>query len=312
MKKILPTYLITIDDAYAEDGQDLGIDKIAFTSTPAIQVKGMAFSLDTPKQMIYQDSLKYRIAGPILIPMQIYRNDDSEYYVQFTVDGIEKIHKKYMSKPNKELFNLEHTDEQVPAYAMEVMLVDSQIKQDMIKQEYNIDIPLGSSFMVAQVTDKDYYNQLVANDQIGFSIEGFLGLKMSDLLNNNKQIKQNEMIKQEFKLQDGSTLQLFEDGSTHIVLADLPVEEDKVIEDIKEDAKDEEMADELPVDVPVEAPAVDTYTKSEIDAKFDELYSLIADIKAKDEVEDVVEEAVPVAMSLQDRFSAFVRFANQS
>ncbi len=38
--------------------------------------------------------------------------------------------------------------------------------------------------VTAQVTDKDYYNELVKNEQIGFSIEGFLGLKLSNQLNN--------------------------------------------------------------------------------------------------------------------------------
>ena len=185
MKSNLPKFKISIDDIYAEDGQSLGIEKISFTKTPAILVKGMAFSthIEKPKYF-FSDELKYRIAGPIMIPMEIYRNDDSEYYVQFTAEEIEKIHSKFMANMGKEVFNLEHTEEMVPAYLLETILVDSEPKKSMIKQEYDIDVPMGTSFIVAQITDKEYYNDLVANKQLGFSIEGFLGLALSEITKN--------------------------------------------------------------------------------------------------------------------------------
>ncbi len=41
--------------------------------------------------------------------------------------------------------------------------------------------------LTAQITDVDYYNQLVKDEQVGFSIEGFLGMKLS------KHLKQNNM-----------------------------------------------------------------------------------------------------------------------
>ena len=43
MTKDLPIYKITIDDEYS-DGENLGIEMIAFTNLPAIKVKGMAVS----------------------------------------------------------------------------------------------------------------------------------------------------------------------------------------------------------------------------------------------------------------------------
>ena len=35
----LPVYKITIDEDYADNGEDLGIDMIAFTKKPAIKIK---------------------------------------------------------------------------------------------------------------------------------------------------------------------------------------------------------------------------------------------------------------------------------
>jgi len=43
MTKDLPIYKITIEDEYA-DGENLGIEMIAFTNMPAIKVKGLAFN----------------------------------------------------------------------------------------------------------------------------------------------------------------------------------------------------------------------------------------------------------------------------
>jgi hypothetical protein len=114
MDKELPLYKITIDEDYSE-GEDLGIDMIAFTSKPAVMVKGMAFK--AVENFHFKDEPKMRIVAPAMIPMNIYRNDEGEeYYVQFTEEEIESIYSKFMQDLNNQnLFNLEHTDKKVPA-----------------------------------------------------------------------------------------------------------------------------------------------------------------------------------------------------
>ena len=179
MKK-LEEYKITIDPAYAENGEDLGIEMIAFVKDPAVRVKGMAFH--THIRTAFADAPKMRIAAPALIPMSIYRNDEmGEYWVQFTREEIEKIHAKFMANlNNREKFNLEHNEKAVaPAYVLEAWLVGNDPSRDRSSSEFGIDVPPGTLMMVAQITDRKYYEQLVANDQIGFSIEGFLGLKFN-------------------------------------------------------------------------------------------------------------------------------------
>lgn len=329
MRKDIPTFKISIDDIYAEDGQNLGIEKIAFTKTPAILVKGMAFSAQEEKpKMFFSDELKYRIAGPIMIPMEIYRNDESEYFVQFTADEIEKIHSKFMANMGSDMFNLEHTDESVPAYVLETILVDSEPKQSMIKQEYSIDVPMGTSFVVAQVTDKEYYKELVANEQLGFSIEGFLGLALSEIINNKnkkeqKMEKQNLLPAGEYPIGEDKILVVLEDGSMEVkevvkqeeMAEQLPVEETKSEDQmpVEEEAKIEEVVKEEMAEgdmVQPEAAPVETYSKEEVDAKFDELYKLIADMKAEEVVEDSVEETKTeeVALSVHQRFAAVANF----
>jgi hypothetical protein len=212
MTKDIPVYKITIDPEYS-DGEDLGIEQIAFTSQPAVITKGMAFAEN--KKLFFSDDLKYRVVAPAMIPMQIYRKDDEdgEYFVSFDQTTIEQIHSKFMQDlSNRDVFNLEHdTDKTVPAYVLEAWLVGSDPKKDKAYSSYGIEVPEGTLMITAQVTDKDYYNELVNNEQIGFSIEGFLGLKLRNQLNKinmNRKINMNA-------LPDGEHLI---DGKTYVVV----------------------------------------------------------------------------------------------
>lgn len=326
MKSELPKFKITIDEEYSELGQDLGIEMIALTSRPAIFTKGFAFSSDLPKEkMTFNDNLKYRIGAPMMVPMEIYRNDgpdmeDSEYYVQFTPEEIEKIHSKFMKNlsTKKDIFNLEHdTEKIVPAYVIEAILVDSEIKKTMIFDQYGVDVPLGTSFIVSQITDKDYYNELVKNDQIGYSIEGFLGL--SEII--KQKLKKQEMKKEfnlpagEYPLADGNILIVAEDGSTSIkevvieeVVLEEVIEEEVVLEEVIE----EEVIEEEVKLEEVITPEVDTYTKAEIDEKFAEIYQMLASKEIDNEIElEDEKEVEEVKLSIHERFAQFSRFNKQ-
>ena len=182
MKNNLPKYKITIDDEYSE-GENLGISMIAFTSKPAIITKGMAFNVDEPKILFFVDELKYRICAPVMVPMEIYRCDSNEeYFVQFTEQEIDAIHQKFMSNlTNTNIFNLEHNSDNVmPAFVLEAWIVDSP-ETDKAMQTYGIKVPKGTLMMTTQITDKKVYSDLVESGQVGYSIEGFLGLKLSDI-----------------------------------------------------------------------------------------------------------------------------------
>lgn len=331
----LPIYKITIDDEYS-NGEDLGIEQIAFTSTPAIMVKGMAFS--TTKQpetkMYFNDNKKMRIAAPALIPMNIYRNDGDEYYVQFTVEEIEAIHKKFMSNLNNTgKFNLEHDQSQeVPAFILETWIVDNP-KQDKSYSTFGIEVPQGTMFIIAQVNDENYYNELVKNDQLGFSIEGFLGLALSEIKNKNKEEQMENNVLPEgakfqiedkwYEVKDGKVVEVVE-AQKEVAAEDQPKPEetDKPVEEkmedtpVEEQPKEETLAEPVaPVAEPVVEPVPsngESYSKAEVDAKLDEIYSMIADIKAKvdaEVAEDVAEDVAEVAMSAHAKFAEIFKFA---
>ena len=320
MNKDIPIYKITIDPEYS-DGEELGIEQIAFTSTPAIITKGMAF--DEHKKLFFSDDLKYRVVAPAMIPMEIYRNDenDEEYYVQFSAETIEQIHSKFMQDlSNRNVFNLEHdTDKTVPAYVLEAWIVEDP-KKDKAYSSYGIEVPKGTLMVTAQVTDKDYYNELVKNEQIGFSIEGFLGLKLSNQLNNKYSMN---------KLPDGEHLI---DGKIYVVvdgeiieIKDAPVvEEEAMTEEIalEETVVEEEVIEETPateemaIDPAADAEAILAIVQPVIDEQINAIIAMIADLRNHmEEVMSEGEEVVEVEatkLTQHDKFSMVSKFLNNN
>lgn len=320
-KKNLPIYKITIDPEYAENGEDLGIEQIAFTANPAIKVKGMAFSSQI-KPVFFSDDLKYRITAPALIPMEIYRFDedtDQEYYVKFSQDEIEKIHAKFMREMvNRDLFNLEHDQSKtVPAYVLEAWIVDTP-KEDKAYSSFGIEVPEGTLMVTAQVTDKEYYAELVAQEQIGFSIEGYLGMKLKEQTKTNIQMNKlpdgEHLIEGKiYVVKDGEVIEVREaqqvEASEEVALEDTVVEE-TVTETIP--AEEETMA----IDPAVDTEAILAIVKPAMDEQMNTLLQMIADLKTQLEdltstevEEETVSEAV--AMSVQQRFSNVNKFINK-
>jgi hypothetical protein len=312
-KDKIPTYTITIDPAYAENGEDLGIEQIAFTSNPAIKVKGMAFNSQA-KPLFFNDELKYRITAPALIPMEIYRLDEDskeEYNVKFTKEEIELIHGKFMQQMvNRDLFNLEHDQSMtVPAYVLEAWIVDNP-KKDKAYSTFGIEVPEGTLMVTAQVTDKEYYAELVAQDQIGFSIEGYLGMKLKEQTktktNMNKLPDGEHTIEDKiYVVKDGEVIEIrdveMEDTSEEVALEDTVIEEDTV--------EEETMA----VDPVVDAEAIIAIVRPLLDEHMNAVAAMIAEMRNQlDEIlsTEVEDEVVmeDVTLSAHQRLSNFVKF----
>jgi hypothetical protein len=333
MTKDIPVYKITIDPEYS-DGEELGIEQIAFTSQPAVITKGMAF--DENKRLFFSDDLKYRVVAPAMIPMQIYRKDDEdgEYFVSFDQTTIEQIHSKFMQDlSNRDVFNLEHdTDKTVPAYVLEAWLVGSDPKKDKAYSSYGIEVPEGTLMITAQVTDKDYYNELVNNEQIGFSIEGFLGLKLRNQLNKinmNRKAKMNALPDGEHTIEDkiyvvvGGEITEIRDveitaneeevKEEEIALEETVVEEE--VEELEEIIKDDE-EEKMTVDPAADAEAILAIVQPLLTDHENKLLALIADLRNR--IEEMIaenEEVVEVEatkLSSHQAFSKVSKFLNNN
>ena len=324
-KKDIPTYKITIDPEYAENGQDLGIEQIAFTSNPAIKVKGMAFNSQA-KALFFTDELKYRVTAPALIPMEIYRFDedtDEEYNVKFTKEEIEKIHGKFMQQMvNRDLFNLEHDQSQtVPAYVLEAWIVDNP-KQDKAYSTFGIEVPEGTLMVTAQVTDKEYYAELVAQEQIGFSIEGYLGMKLNEQKQSQNKTQMNELMLPDGEHIINEKIYIVKDGK---VVEVKDVEKEEVSEEIalEDTVVEEEVTAEVPaeettmaIDPAVDAEAILAIVKPVMDEQLNALLAMIAEIK--NQLEEVLSAEVEdeqmseaVTLSAHQKLSNFVKFNNK-
>lgn len=191
---------LSIDTSVLED-LEIGLDAIAYTADPAIEFMGLAFNkvkkseyITSQKFGVSTDEVKMQIAGPIMLPKDIYRYDskNGEYEIVFTADNIYTLTKQLMRKlPSlgvDTIFNEEHTDKKVDAYIFSVLLVDSEKEVNYIKEKYNMELPIGSSFVVTQVNDRKTYDYLVENNMIGFSVEGLFKLDeiVNEQLNKNK------------------------------------------------------------------------------------------------------------------------------
>jgi len=274
----LPIYTITIDPEYAEGGEDLGIEAIAFTSKPAIKVKGMAFNQQT-KALAFKDGLKYRITAPAMIPIEIYRRDDEtdeEYMVKFTVEEIDAMHSKFMQQlVNSAKFNLEHNeDKKVPAYILEAWLVDKP-ELDKAYTTYGIEVPAGTLMLTAQITDIEYYNKLVEEDQVGFSIEGFMGMKLKSKYNMQLPDGEHLIEGKIYVVKDGQVVEIKEEEKVEeteeVAMADTVVEEE---EEVKEEV-------EAAVDPAMDAEAILAIVQPMIAEQINSVLAIVAELKSQ-------------------------------
>lgn len=312
----LPTYKITIDEAYNDGTEPLGVDAIAFTANPAVLVKGVAFKSQAKSH--FADEKKYRITAPAMIPMDIYRRDDEmgEYYVQFSEQEIDTIFKEFMlNLNNRNLFNLEHEgDKIVPAYILEAWLVDNP-EADKAKSTFGISVPKGTLMVTAQITDTDYYNKLVEAGQVGFSIEGFLGLKLSNQINTNNMLPDGT-----HTLEDGTVI-VIKDGQ--IVEVQEPMAEEQVMEVeastevemadttevTEETVKEEEVVEvEAAIDPAADSEAILAIVSPYVEQRISELLQVIADLKNELTETEEVAPVEEIKMTAAQKFNQVIDF----
>jgi hypothetical protein len=333
--KDLPKYKITIDDEYGDGEKlgiekiahtarpAIKIKGVAFTDANlhpnckcqiidgelktepdacdyCLEMKSKEFSFHTSKSMGFADEPKMRIAAPLMIPGEIYRSDedDGEHYVEFTVEEIEKIHKDFMKNlTNKEIYNEEHDNTRISdkSYLLEALLIDTDNKVKMVKDDYGIDVPKGTLFTITQIENKEYYDYLVENDMLGLSLEGFLGLKLSEQKNKKETMSKDVNVELLEKIKElEARLQKFETEEKEELEEVKEEELEEVKEEELEEVKEEELEveDEVEDEVEVIEEVIEEIVKDDkvelgedevmkyVQPKIDEILEMIAEIKA--------------------------------
>lgn len=180
----LPIYTINFDETIFESG----IDMIALTDNPAIEVMALRFNKQNDiMNFSIADVEKRIVVGPAIIPdKKIYRNDDGfEYYVIFTKDVVEKMIEKFNSEQRDIVFNFDHTETKVKAFINESWIIeDDQFDKSKL---YDYDLPIGTWMISAKIEDDDAWEVIKKLDNIGFSIEGLMGVQEAfKKMNKNK------------------------------------------------------------------------------------------------------------------------------
>jgi hypothetical protein len=169
--------------------------------------------------------------------------------------------------------------------------------------------------LTAQITDKEYYQKLVDSDQVGFSIEGFLGLKLSNQINKyNMKLPDGEHLIEGkiYIVKDGEVIEIKEEvpaemeaemASEEEVIEEEKVAEEEVAVAEEEMATKEEVA--MAVDPEVDSEVVLAIVQPVLDALATELMKAIAEVKA---LIPVVEETETEEVELSEqKFSAIDR-----
>lgn len=173
-KKDLPIF----DIEMCEDG--CGLDFISLVQTPAIEVKGLAFSNDKEPIHFSFEKFKQIVAGPAMIPNKlIYRNDPDmgEFYVRFSAEVIAKLAEKF-NKTNKEVkINMDHKTVVPSAFVLGNWIIEDSEK-DKANYKYGFkDLPIGTWFVEVKVDDKNTFEkEVIGKDKYGFSVEGLFDL----------------------------------------------------------------------------------------------------------------------------------------
>jgi hypothetical protein len=176
--------------------------------------------------------------------------------------------------------------------------------------------------VTAQVTDKEYYAELVAQEQIGFSIEGYLGMKLNEQKQSQNKTKMNELMLPDgehiinekiYIIKDGKVVEVKDvekvEASEEVALEDTVVEEEVTAEIPAEETT-------MAVDPVADAEAILAIVKPAMDEQMNALLAMIADLKNQleevlsVEVEDE-EMAEAVTLSAQQKLSNFVKFNNK-
>jgi hypothetical protein len=194
--------------------------------------------------------------------------------------------------------------------------------EDKSYSTFGIEVPKGTLMVTAQITDKEYYAELVANDQVGFSIEGFLGLKLSNQLNKySMKLPDGEhLIEGKIYVVEGGEIVEIKDApvTEEVAMEETVVEEEEIpTEDAGPEVTDEVVEEEMSIDPAMDSEAILAIVTPILEEREKAIIALIADLRNQMEEMMVGETEVEVEatdnktkMSMQEKFSAVSKFLN--
>jgi hypothetical protein len=132
--------------------------------------------------------------------------------------------------------------------------------------------------LTAQITDIDYYNKLVEEDQVGFSIEGFMGMKLKSKYNMQLPDGEHLIEGKIYVVKDGQVVEIKEEEKVEetmeqkeeVAMADTVVEEEEVKEEV-----------EAAVDPAMDAEAILAIVQPMIAEQINSVLAIVAELKSQ-------------------------------
>jgi len=178
----------------SDDNQELAIDAISLVTSPAIENNFVFFGKEKNNLTFAKvDEEKRMLISPALIPnKQIFRHDpntDSDYYVYFSKQTVQKASELYLKHNNHHKATYQHQDR-----VSGVLTVESWIKEgDSDKSKlYGYDLPNGTWFVKMKIENDELWQKIKEGELKGLSIEGYFTNKFEQM--NNKQPTQEQIL----------------------------------------------------------------------------------------------------------------------
>jgi len=178
----------------ADDSEELAIDAISLVTSPAIEQDFVFFGKEKNNLTFAKvDEEKRMLISPALIPnKQIFRHDpntDSDYYVYFSKETVQKASELYLKHNNHHKATYQHQDR-----VSGVLTVESWIKEgDSDKSKlYGYDLPDGTWFVKMRIDNDELWQEIKSGNLKGLSIEGYFTNKFEQM-NKKKEFTDEEV-----------------------------------------------------------------------------------------------------------------------
>lgn len=192
MKKKIKNYQV---------GLDSEVFAVSLVTSPAIEEDFVYFNKDEKKVEMFANEEKHLLYGAALIPgKKIYRydeNTDTEYYLTFSAEAIEKLSQEFLKEYRQKNVTLQHEDE-----APEITVVESWLKSSMdydksIALGLSKDLPVNTWFLGMKCNNIDAWERVRSGELRGFSVESLISLEDFSKIEDNDENNDMKMTSEE-------------------------------------------------------------------------------------------------------------------
>jgi len=169
-----PTKIVEL--VIADDSEELAIDAISLVTSPAIEQDFVFFGKEKNNLTFAKvDEEKRMLISPALIPnKQIFRHDpntDSDYYVYFSKETVQKASELYLKHNNHHKATYQHQDRVSGVLTVESWIIeDSKLDKSTL---YNFSLPVGTWMVKMHIENDELWQEIKSGNLRGLSIEGY-------------------------------------------------------------------------------------------------------------------------------------------